>query len=396
MKKALIVMDSMICGGIERSAISMLQLLSPSDYQITLLLFKKEGDFLQDVPSWVEVCEVPWTKRAREWWFLGRKKALLRYFLTIRWVTLIHFFLEDLLRRQTENSARRKISNLDMITQGMKWRTISYDCAMAYSNETQAFFINKFVQAKKKVAWFHGEFVGAHAKPDEVGDLYDTFHFLVVASLAMKKSVSHYLPLLSSKVVCCPLCINGKMIYDLSYEYEGFNDLFQGLKLLSVGRATDQKGFDIALDVLRKLKDDDLKVKWYFIGEGSELDLLREKARNLDLTEDAVFLGLIKNPYPYFRTTDLYVQPSRYEGFCLTVAEARVFNKPIVCTDFAGAREQIIPGESGTIVSCNIEEIYHAVKELILSSDKRIKYTECLSQQDPSMMSLSYVKMLID
>ena len=62
---------------------------------------------------------------------------------------------------------------------------------------------------------------------------------------------------------------------------------------------------------------------------------------------------------------DLYVQPSRHEGYCITLAEAKLFNKPIVTTNFTGAAEQIIDSETGLIVEIEAEGIYKAVKRLL-------------------------------
>lgn len=41
------------------------------------------------------------------------------------------------------------------------------------------------------------------------------------------------------------------------------------------------------------------------------------------------------------KVCDIYVQTSSFEGFCLTLNEARILNRPVVTTDFTGAREQL-------------------------------------------------------
>ena len=88
--------------------------------------------------------------------------------------------------------------------------------------------------------------------------------------------------------------------------------------------------------------------------------------------EDRVSLvGQRLNPFPFFKACDIYVQPSRYEGYCLTVAEARVFNKPIVATDFNGAREQLKNGESGIIVPCDVVALSEALDRLLVDEECR-------------------------
>ena len=100
------------------------------------------------------------------------------------------------------------------------------------------------------------------------------------------------------------------------------------------------------------------------------------------MTDDLILLGNQKNPYPYFKQCDLYVQTSRFEGYCLTLAEARCFNKPIVTTDFIGANEQIIDGENGFIVGYNPEELYIKICELIVSQELRENFQSNLEKMD--------------
>ena len=73
------------------------------------------------------------------------------------------------------------------------------------------------------------------------------------------------------------------------------------------------------------------------------------------------------NPYAYMRDCDVYMQPSRHEGFCLTLAEALCFGNPIVATDFTGAREQLIDRENGFVVGMSAEEITEGVEKAIVA-----------------------------
>jgi glycosyltransferase involved in cell wall biosynthesis len=77
---------------------------------------------------------------------------------------------------------------------------------------------------------------------------------------------------------------------------------------------------------------------------------------------------------------NIYVQPSRHEGYCITLAEARCLYKPIITTNFAGAREQIVNGKTGLVVSPNEKEIYDAVVKL-LNHDFRTTFSEKLIKE---------------
>ena len=71
------------------------------------------------------------------------------------------------------------------------------------------------------------------------------------------------------------------------------------------------------------------------------------------------------NPYPYIRRADLYVQPSRFEGYPMTVLEALVLGKPIVSTDNGGAGEMLTEGVTGTLCPISSEGIAQAVHDLL-------------------------------
>ena len=68
--------------------------------------------------------------------------------------------------------------------------------------------------------------------------------------------------------------------------------------------------------VLQKHQD----IRWYFIGEGKDLAACRALARQDNINDAVLFLGLQMNPYGFMRDCDLYVQPSFHEGFCITLA----------------------------------------------------------------------------
>ena len=78
---------------------------------------------------------------------------------------------------------------------------------------------------------------------------------------------------------------------------------------------------------------------------------------------------------------DIYVQPSRFEGYSITLAEARIINKSIITTNFFGAQEQIVDGETGLIINFDKEKIYEAIKKLFTDTQLRMKFEENLSKE---------------
>lgn len=107
----------------------------------------------------------------------------------------------------------------------------------------------------------------------------------------------------------------------------------ESFTLVSVGRLSYVKGFDMAVKALRLLHDKGLThIRWLVVGYGGYEDELKQLIANNHLEESFVLLGKKVNPYPYIKACDLYVQPSRYEGKAVTVTEAKILGKPILIT----------------------------------------------------------------
>ena len=93
--------------------------------------------------------------------------------------------------------------------------------------------------------------------------------------------------------------------------------------------------------------------------------------------EEYIFiLGKKENPYPYIKNCDIYVQPSRYEGKCVSVIEAQAFHKPVVITNYATAESQLKNGIDGIIVPMNNEECAKKIGEIIQNKKLQQKLIE--------------------
>lgn len=135
--------------------------------------------------------------------------------------------------------------------------------------------------------------------------------------------------------------------------------------IVTLGRLTEEKGQDIIPEIAFKLKQKGLNFKWYIIGEGVLEKKIASRVSELQLDEIVVLLGKKLNPYPYLMKADVYVQTSIHEGFCITLAEAKVFGMPIVSTKFAGAYEQLEDRVDCVIVNRNVEEMALVIEQLL-------------------------------
>ena len=102
----------------------------------------------------------------------------------------------------------------------------------------------------------------------------------------------------------------------------GFSDAYSGKRILTVGRLTAQKAYELAIDAMKLLKDQGVKARWYVLGEGELRNKLQQKIDSLGLKEDFLLLGAKENPYPYYKQCDLYVHATRFEGKSIAIQEA--------------------------------------------------------------------------
>ena len=170
----------------------------------------------------------------------------------------------------------------------------------------------------------------------------------------------------------------------MSKEGDTFTDNFDGLRILTVGRIADQKGYDLAIPALKRIIDDGYKVKWYVIGASDDDygDYIKNLVKENNLEDSFIFLGTTPNPYRYLANSDIYAQPSRYEGKPIAIEEAKIMKKPILAANYLSASEQLEGGLIGEICEISTEGIYSALKKLLDSPEIRDGFIKELSKRD--------------
>src|SRR5699024_470076 len=238
------------------------------------------------------------------------------------------------------------------------------------------YYIINHIKANKKISWIHFDVSNYIMDQGLYERLYSDFDKIYVVSKEGKKCLMNRFPQVKDRTEVFLNIISKQFIQDMSQVSVEFDEWYQGLKIVTVGRISSEKGQDIAVKALAQLRRDGYDVKWYCIGgieyekEYAELeDLIRREG----VSDSFVFLGPKRNPYPYIKKADVYVQPSRHEGYCIALAEARCLSKPIIATNFIGAFEQITHEETGYIVDTNEEALYQKIK-LLLDHPTKMDY----------------------
>lgn len=242
-----------------------------------------------------------------------------------------------------------------------------YDLAVAYAGPMDfiTYFVSNKIKAKKKVQWIHFDVTKTGFNKDFARINYKKFDKIFTVSKEGKNKLLHLIPSLKGMVDIFFNIISSNLIKDMSKKEKSFDDKFDGLRILTVGRLSNEKGQDLTIPVLKRLIDEGYNISWYCVGDGHDRDNYIEKIKSLNIENNYILLGAKLNPYPYMRDCDIYVQPSRHEGYCITLAEARCFNNPIITTNFTGANEQIRNEKTGLVCDISEEGIYRALKRLL-------------------------------
>lgn len=148
----------------------------------------------------------------------------------------------------------------------------------------------------------------------------------------------------------------------------------QGLTLVTLGRLTQQKGYDRLLRVHQRLLEAGLEHRLWILGEGEDRPALEQFIADNHLENSVTLFGFRDNPYPFIQAADLLVCSSRYEGFSTFVTEGLILGKPIVTTDCTGMRELLGDSQYGLITENSEGGLYEGLKRLLAEPERLRAY----------------------
>ncbi|MEM9965676.1 MAG: glycosyltransferase [Asticcacaulis sp.] len=118
-----------------------------------------------------------------------------------------------------------------------------------------------------------------------------------------------------------------------------------------LGRLHVNKGFDVLLEAVARLRDEGVRVKLRIAGDGPEKDALIAQAARLGLgPEQLEFSGWVTPVEDFLAQADVFVLPSRVEPFGLVVAEAMAAGVPVIASHIDGPKTILKAGELGLMV----------------------------------------------
>ena len=120
--------------------------------------------------------------------------------------------------------------------------------------------------------------------------------------------------------------------------------------LLAVSRLEEQKGLDVAIDALARVRERHPDAVLVVLGLGSQERALEDLAAAHGISDAVHLAGSVGDVTDWLRRAELLVHPARWEGFGLALLEAMLAGLPIVASEVSSIPEIVVDGSTGVLV----------------------------------------------
>lgn len=339
-------------GGAERSLLGLLNALDVALYDIDLFIYSHQGEFMRMIPKKIRLLpEIPqYAALERPLKEIVKNGHWKIAFARLRAKWLCWRYMKR--SKQTEGSAIfQYVADYTIGLLPSLYRYGVYDLAISFLSPHN--IVLEKVQAKKKIAWIHTDYSAIQVDKERELKVWGRYDYIASISENVTQTFLQVFPEVKEKIflienILSPAFVREQaVLLDVSDEMK----ILEGeIRLCSVGRFSFAKNFDNVPLICKSIVEKGIRVKWFLIGFGGDEQLIRDRITEAKMEDYVFLLGKKENPYPYMKTCDIYIQPSRYEGKAVTVREAQMLCKPVVITNFPTACSQLTDGVDGIIV----------------------------------------------
>lgn len=347
MKKLLLVVESLKIGGAERALVSLLECIDKSKFDITVLSIADRGYFA-DIVKAIPGIKYKYIVSSRNTFFDKLKIKLIYRWLPASMIYRI--FVPK-----------------------------SFDTEVAFCEGLTTKIIGASTNRKSKhIAWVHTDLKennwpvthGVFLNIEDEVRCYKNFECIVGVSNIVCARLRDFLE--NEKIIRIYNVLNAEEIRQKSLETTQYKPEKNKINIVSVGRLEYVKGYDrLVSAVSRLVKDGICGFKLTIVGDGRERRNLTQQIENNDLQDYITLTGYQNNPYPIVRGQELFICPSRNEGFNIAIAEAIILGLPIISTWCPGPNELLHEGEYGVLCENSEDGIYNALKNYIENHAKK-------------------------
>ncbi len=339
------VMPNLSGGGAEKVLIDIINNIDIEKFEVTVVLFKKEGVYLKSIPTNVKLISM--SDKLKGSWRI--------------WYKLFYIFPNFFYKLFVKENFDIEIAFME------GWAT--------------KFVANSNNKGSKKIAWVHCDIFSKHwtnhmFKKNEESECYNKFNEIIFVSNDSKGQFNKLFKNIKTK----QKIIYNPVIADDVYRKANEQVIkFEEFTFISVGRLDQQKGFDRLIEAHSRI------VKKYphkliILGEGLRRREIEKQVFQLGIGKSVELMGFKKNPYPYIKAADAFICSSRSEGYSLVVVESIILGKAILSTNVNGPKEILENGKYGLICENSIDGIENSMK-MILKDRSLVGFYEQKSEE---------------
>lgn len=379
-KKILFIIDSLECNGAAKSAINLLNEINYSLFCVDLLILNEQDKFFYHQLPFNDINIIK-TPEEIEMYYQPLKKSFFYYLKNFQFKPLYYRILKIILS---------KIKKFDMSKIQCNWMQMlsyfpniesDYDVSIGYNEIYSSYFCAYNTSAKNKISWNHNDY-NAMKRDVEIDKIFlkkiNTVVCVSNDSLFNMKS-NFECENINWKII--DNIISGKMIINFANSKEvDFDKSY--INITTVARLVKQKGIDIAVEACKILLSHGYKIRWYVIGEGPEFENIKNLIQLYNIENNFILLGKKTNPYVYMKKSSIYVQPSRYEAFCITVEEAKALKLPVVYTKVDACEDRIKNNFNGLLADIDAKSIASKIEYIIDNPTEKKRYIDNLYKEN--------------
>ena len=373
MKKIILLMSDMECGGVQVSLLNFLKELQKYDVDITMLFDSVSGEWLDRLPQGIRIEEVKY--QCEGFHKLLRPHRRVDFVQNLIYHGVVHL-IDDCVKQKVDRNKR-----YTFLLNHIKVPDETYDIAIDYHGYgflTTSILAQK-IHAKYKAVFIHDENMDCmHMVKCDLQKINTFFS----VSRSCQRQFAEKFPECAARSDFFPNIID---VDDIKAKSESPCDIVKdpnSLTIITVGRVMGQKGYDFAVEVAEELKKRGVPYKWYCVGDGLCMEEIKSLIHSKGLEDRFFMLGRKENPYPYIKMADLYVQTSRHEGFGLAIAEALVLGKVVLSTDLDCVAEQIENGYNGVLAPMDTQVFADAIYSLNPQGERYKDIKENIKRED--------------
>ena len=358
MKKVLFVVTDRKMGGVSVVLEDILNNLPKNKYQIDILILNNEGNRIVGKidkninmiygDKFFRTLDIP----------LNYFKNHFNLSLLINKLHLIFLLKTGLIKRKLAKKRKTILSK-------------KYDVEVAFKDGFPAIF-TAVGDTPKKIHFLHSTYkendpTRRYRKTFQ--HIYDKFDNIIAVSNETVEAFNKYYGN-AEKCVVIKNIIDVNKVKAMAKNPKKLSN--KKINFISVGRLAKAKGYDRLLEIISKLKKENLFNDCFLtiVGDGPEKKFLNELQQSLQLDDCVNFVGNQINPYAFVVSADLYISAARVEPFGLVMVEALILGVPVLAVETSATSVIIDNEKNGIITDNSTDGLYCALKEILQNKNK--------------------------